>query len=297
MKFYTLFYLVVIVLLFNCTESSNTSTLQNTVPQTSQSTPTNIKYNWLDDYDYKTSLINQIPVPINYKRVKSKSGSFQEWLQFLPLYPKGTKVRTFKGSLKWNQLAHKRVVNIDIGERDLQQCADAVMRLRSEYLFGKKDFKKIHFNYTNGTRVSYDDWRNGKQPKVNGNKVTFTNSGKKDNSYRNFKKYLIQIFSYAGTASLEKEMKSISIKDMKIGDVFIQGGHPGHAVLVVDMAENEQGEKLYLLAQSYMPAQNIHILKNPMNRNLSPWYELNASKEIDTPEWDFQSDDLKRFLD
>jgi len=27
---------------------------------------------------------------------------------------------------------------------------------------------------------------------------------------------------------------------MKIGDVFIKGGSPGHAVIIVDMAENDK---------------------------------------------------------
>jgi hypothetical protein len=262
-----------------------------------QKTPPNLKYEWQSNFNSATSIINQISTPTDFKRIKTTRNSFQQWLQFLPLFPAGQKVKTYDGSLKWNQQVHARVVDIDVGKRDLQQCADAVMRLRSEFLFGKKEYDKIHFNYTNGTKVSFDDWRKGRKPQVKGNKVTFSNAGKKDNSYASFKKYLIQIFSYAGTASLEKEMKSIPLKDMQIGDVFIQGGHPGHAIIIVDMAEDTNGKKLYLLAQSYMPAQNIHILKNPTNKKWSPWYELIPNQNIHTPEWDFSSEDLKRFVD
>ena len=170
------------------------------------------------------------------------------------------------------------------------------MRMRSEFLFSKKEFQKIHFNYTNGTKVSFEDWRNGKQPEVKGNRVEFIEGHEKDDSYLNFKKYLIQIFTYAGTASLETEMKTISMKELNIGDVFIQGGFPGHAVLVVDMAERE-GEKIYLIAQSYMPAQEFHILKNPNNEDLSPWYQLVESEPIYTPEWEFSPTDLRRFIE
>lgn len=269
--------------------------LQTTIKQ--QSSPPNLKYYWQPKFNSEGSLINQIPAPEGYQRVNTKNNSFQQWLQFLPLFPPGQQVRTYDGSLKRDQQVHARVVDIDIGKRDLQQCADAVMRLRAEFLFGKKQYEKIHFNYTNGTKVSFDDWRKGKKPIVKGNEVTFSNTGKKDNSYSSFKKYLLQIFSYAGTASLEKEMKSISLKDMQIGDVFIQGGHPGHAVIIVDMAENTNGKKLYLLAQSYMPAQNIHILNNPTNQKLSPWYELIPNQNIRTPEWNFSFEDLKRFVD
>jgi len=82
-------------------------------------------------------------------------------------------------------------------------------------------------------------------------------------------------------------------KKIKIGDVFIEGGYPGHAVIVVDAVENEPGEKMFLLAQSYMPAQDIHILRNP-NLIISPWYKAKNSDRLVTPEWIFDYEDLHR---
>ena len=29
-----------------------------------------------------------------------------------------------------------------------------------------------------------------------------------------------------------------------------------------------------MLAQSYQPAQDIHIVVNPLNEKMSPWYEV-----------------------
>ena len=96
---------------------------------------------------------------------------------------------------------------------------------------------------------------------------------------------------------MSKELHSVQdVNKMQVGDVFIKGGFPGHAVIVVDMAINEEtGKKLFLLAQSYMPAQDIHILKNPANSRLSPWYELDFGEVLYTPEWTFDRDDLRRF--
>ncbi len=84
---------------------------------------------------------------------------------------------------------------------------------------------------------------------------------------------------------------------MQIGDVFIRGGSPGHAVIVLDMAmDSKTGKKLFMMAQSYMPAQDIHVLVNPNKPSISPWYELDGNaKDILTPEWTFSSNELKRF--
>ena len=115
---------------------------------------------------------------------------------------------------------------------------------------------------------------------------------------KDYWKYLEMVFSYAGTASLEKEMTSVALNEMKIGDVFIKGGFPGHAVIVVDMAVHKtSGEKLFLLAQSYMPAQELQILKNPNNKKLNPWYWVSEiSNSLQTPEWTFDKSTLKRFI-
>lgn len=82
---------------------------------------------------------------------------------------------------------------------------------------------------------------------------------------------------------------------MAIGDVFIQGGTPGHAMLVVDLAANVAGERVFLLAQGFMPAQEMHIVKNPAAPGLSPWFALTGAGELTTPSWPFQWTHLRSF--
>jgi hypothetical protein len=99
-----------------------------------------------------------------------------------------------------------------------------------------------------------------------------------------------------GSASLSKQLKPVnSFSQIQPGDVLIRGGFPGHAVIVMDVAVNALGKKIYLLAQSYMPAQDIHVLKNPMNTDLSPWYEVNEDNIITTPEYTFTQHELRRW--
>ena len=252
-------------------------------------------YSWLDSYDYKDALINNISPPRGYKRERFTMESFQGWLRHLPLKTDNT-VFLYNGEEKYNRSAQYKVVDIDIGNKDLQQCADAVMRLRAEYLYASNQKDKIKFNYTNGVTIPFPKWSSGLYPSLKSNKVVWVSSSN-NSSYKSFKKYMNNIFTYAGTASLEKELESIDLKEIQIGDVFIKGGFPGHALIVVDVAINtENNDKCFMIAQSYMPAQNIHILKNPNNNDLSPWYSVKDCLDvIETPEWTFYPNQLKRF--
>jgi len=78
------------------------------------------------------------------------------------------------------------------------------------------------------------------------------------------------------------------------GDVFIEGGFPGHAVIAVDVAESPAGRAV-LLAQSYMPAQQVHVLVNPGDPALGPWYRYDPSAALATPEWRFAEGRAMRF--
>ena len=251
-------------------------------------------YSWKENYNYKAALINNIELPEGFKRTPTKKNTYAAWLQHLPLSLNHT-VYLFNGELKDNQQAQYKVLDIDIGNKDLQQCADAVMRLRAEYLYSSKQYDKIHFNYTNGVNIPFSKWAKGYYPSLKGNKVEWISSSN-NTSYESFKKYINNIFMYAGTASLEKELKRIPLSEIQAGDVLIKGGFPGHAVIVLDVVFNKKtGNKAFLIAQSYMPAQSIHLLKN-LSSELSPWYNINEiSDVIETPEWTFYSNQLMRF--
>lgn len=235
-------------------------------------------------------------VPEGFVRVSCTDGSFPYFLRSMPLKKHLSKVLLYNGSQKINQSAHEAVVDLKIGNKNLQQCADAVIRLRADFLYAQREYARIHFNFTNGFECRYDKWMEGYRVAIVGNKTSWVKRKNKDLSYPTYWAYLEQVFSYAGTLSLSKELKTVAVSDMQPGDVFIQGGSPGHAVIVVDMTVNPKtGKKMFMLAQSYMPAQEIQILKNPNDANLSPWYPLDFGEKLETPEWDFASGDLKRF--
>jgi hypothetical protein len=244
--------------------------------------------------DLKT--VKDIPTPKGYERSPNTAGSFGFYLQNIPL-KKDKTVYLYNGEKKRNQTAQYMVLDVSVGTRDLQQCADAVMRLRGEFLFKQKAYDKISFKSVDGKVMRYVNWANGSRNLLKPQDLTADLKTNADVSYATFLKYMDFVFAYASTLSLEKELKPVAkVSDINIGDVFIKGGAPGHAIIVMDLAKDKKtGKKVFLLAQSYMPAQNIHILNNPNDAKMSPWYAEDFENQLITPEWDFEKGSLRHF--
>jgi hypothetical protein len=167
--------------------------------------------NLYDDtaYDNPYDAISKIPLPAGFKRVIYSPGSFSDWLRNVKL-KKSKTVYKFDGTPKHNQSAQFAVLNISVGYRDLQQCADAIIRLRAEFFYDNKMFSQIIFTDNNGKSYHY-------QPPYTRN---------------HFDNYLQQVFGMCGTASLSKQLKQhIELKHIEPGDVLIRGGFPDMLLL------------------------------------------------------------------
>ncbi len=244
---------------------------------------------------------SRIRAPEGFMRVNTEQGSFAAYLRSLPLLPLGAEVHYFDGRIKPNE-CYVSVVDMEIGNEDLLQCADAVMKLRAEYLYGRRRFSEIAFHITDGTLMEFSKWMKGLRPRVKNGAVEWRSTGRTGSGRPVFDEYLRFLYAYAGTLSLSRELAVREEEEISIGDTFIQGGSPGHAVIVVDMAVHARTkEKIFLLAQSYMPAQEIQILKS--GEDINPWYRLPRGGveprprggELVTPEWVFPPGSLKRF--
>jgi hypothetical protein len=241
------------------------------------------------------SVASRIAPPEGFTRRSAAPGTFAAWLRALPLRPGRPEVRLFDGRRKGNQEAHFAVLAIDVGRRDLQQCADAAIRLRAEYLLSAGRERDLCFRFTSGDAAEWTRWKAGARPKV-GREVTWEDdAARADNSYAGFRRWLDTVFTYAGTASLARDLPRVSWREVEAGDVFVEGGFPGHAVIVVDVAERE-GERRALLAQSFMPAQDLHLLRRPAEAG-DPWFPIDGKGSLVTPEWTFAWSELRRFPD
>ncbi len=250
---------------------------------------------WLPEGAQRERLQERFPPPAGFAREALREGSFGAWLRELPLLPAGSPVLLFDGRPKHRQDVHAAVVDLDVGRRDLQQCADAVMRLRAEYLFAAGRVADIAFDATSGDRMPFARWARGDRPVVEagGRRLRWAPGGHADASHAALRRYLDAVFGYAGSYSLARELRGVPTSGLQPGDVFIQGGFPGHAVIVLDSAGAADGRRVFLLAQSYMPAQQVHVLLRPDGGGA--WYTLGPEAPLATPEWTFPPGSLRRF--
>ena len=243
-----------------------------------------------------TKNIRGISLPQGFNYVEDGDSVYSNWLLDLKL-KKSKIVYLYNGKLKLNQEAQYGVLNIDIGKKDLIQCADVAMKLRADYLFEMHLYDHIKFLSTSGNEISFENWLKGMRWKEQGAKlVSYNTDNEKPNIEQEYNSFMEFVFSYCGTYSLSKQLRTPNDSwSLQPGDIFVYGGFPGHAVTVMAVAKNESGKIIFLLSQGYMPAQDIHILKNFTDPGLSPWYALTDIYPLNTPEWQFNNGSLKRW--
>lgn len=241
--------------------------------------------------------IRDISLPPGFNYVWYGDTAYADWLLDRAL-KKSKTVYIHNGKLKADQNVQHSVLDIEIGKKNLVQCADAVIKLRSDFLFEKHRYNELNYESTSGDSISFQSWLKGIRWKEQARRLVPYQVTKPvidtSNEYNHFMEI---VFLYCGTYSLSKQLTAVAnINSIQPGDVFIQGGFPGHAVMVMAVAANRKGERIFLLSQGYMPAQDIHILKNYGDPVLSPWYDIKEVFPLVTPQWKFEKGSLRRWL-
>ena len=102
---------------------------------------------------------DRIIPPTGYNWVNEEPNSFGAFLQNIQLKVDKSPILDYTGLPISNQAAHVAILNYDVGIRDLQQCADAVIRLRAEYLFERGNYSEIAFHFTSGDLFTWEQYR------------------------------------------------------------------------------------------------------------------------------------------
>lgn len=240
------------------------------------------------------TLQERVNPPKGYKRTKAKKGSLAEFLRNYKLKKSTGVVKTWDGKKRSDQTGVQAVFKLPLAKENLQWAAGTVLRLYGEYLWTGGKFDKLSFQLRDGFKAEYARWREGFRIRMGATGAIWVNGGALDESRANFEKYMHSVLLYTSAASLEKETEKIKKAELEIGDIFLQTGTNTDAAVVVDVCENEAGEKAFLLAKGGQPAQQFHLLKNPEHEE-DPWYYVEEMKyPLKTPEGSFEKGTLRR---
>jgi hypothetical protein len=239
------------------------------------------------------ALWRRFPAPRGFTRVALPPESWGAWLRGLPLRRPGTPVVNGAGQVRlpgaWPQLG--AVVDIDL--RRNEQCADIIYRLRAEWLWVTGHPEQLSFRATDGSTLSWADWKRGVRPVLAVKKLVYVRTAQPDGSRTSFDRYLAAIFNWCGTLSLDRDTVPVTPGDVQPGDILVKGGAPGHAMLIVDLAQDRAGHRQALVAQGWLPEQSIYVV-SPLGQR--GWFGLDPKHPIDVPMWGrFEWSDLQRF--
>lgn len=240
------------------------------------------------------TLQERINPPNGYERAKAKKGSFAEFLRGYGLKKSTGVVKTWDGKKRSGQTGVQAVFKLPLAKENLQWAAGTVIRVYAEYFYTTGQFDRMSFQLRDGFAADFSKWQEGYRIRMDATGAIWVNGGVSDTSRENYEKYIHSVLLYTSASSLEKETEKVKKTDIQVGDIFLQTGTEADAAIVVDMCENEAGQKAFLLAKGGKPAEQFHLLKNPAHED-DPWYYVEEMKyPFKTPEGTFEKGTLRR---
>ena len=98
-----------------------------------------------------------------------------------------------------------------------------------------------------------------------------------DSSYKNFESYLRTIYAESHTQQFFHAYIAIDRRKFQVGDFIVIKGSKAHAVMIVDLAKDEQGNMKMLVGHGDTPACQFYLLSYKKNQ---PWFPVDFDEEI-----------------
>ena len=289
------FVIVIPTILFVATTGFSRADTEQATPSRIEDTPTSThhcrealrkSYPFASSSNLARTLCGSFPAPPGYERVKTEEGSFADWLRQLPLRPAGTLPRYCSGELAgWTTRQAAAVIDMDlIGE--IQDCATSVVRLWAEYLVNHGKERALSVKMNQKKSYSWSAFMRGCRPSYDRSTRKLTVScghGRPSASTARARaasimKYVRRAMQYTNSATLARHLRRTTKTEAGPGTVILQpnpSGGTGHASIIADMALDASGNRLYIVANGFLPAQDMFIVgpdRSPADR--LPWCTL-----------------------
>jgi hypothetical protein len=244
------------------------------------------------------NLTTLYPEPAGYRRVAVEAGSFAEYVRNLAVLPDTAAVRYYDGRRVQQWPGSSRVVDLPfLFKSDVEQCADMALRLVSEYFWQAGQADSLAFRLQNGQEIGWREWRAGRRLRYDAESDRHVRSREAaDSSRAAFEEFLFYLFHWTGSVALKRDLRRITASELRPGDLIVQNtsGAMGHVSVILDAAVNGDGERLYLIANGWTPAQSMFIRQPQEGEGSDGWFSL-AGYERHLRGYQFGPFELRRF--
>jgi hypothetical protein len=224
--------------------------------------------------------IGLIPLPDpQYKRVQLDPDSFGSWLRRLSLKPAGSPVLDYRSRIykTAEDSVVGAVVAMDISGRRMEQCMDVLVRLYAEYLWQQSQAIRLKLPLPGRYWLAWQDWAAGLRPRYRGTHVSLIQNSTSDHSEANYRAYLREVYAASATQQFYYSYQSLDREMAQPGDFIVKKGRKRHAVMIVDIARNPEGEEIALIGHGDTPACQFFLLRYSED-NL--WFPLGNGKNV-----------------
>lgn len=227
----------------------------------------------------KNTVSSFFNAPKGYTRISVTKNSFEDWIRNLPLKRPQSPVLDFRGKIfkTKDDTTVAAVVDWEISGRRLDQCMDILVRFYAEYLWKNDLHDKLILPLPGKQIIKWKDWENGFRPKFKGINFDLIKSEKYNPNKDNYNRFLNLVFAETHTQQFYYANPAIDKKNVQVGDFIVKKGVKGHVIMIVDLAQNSDGNMIALIGQGDTPACEFYLLNYKKD---NPWIPLDFQNEF-----------------
>ncbi len=242
------------------------------------------QYDFISMKDTIYTFQSEFTVPDGYDWLNpAKMNNYQNWIANFPIWYRWKHVGIWKGNKAFVADEVSRVVHIPWKGRENKDFA-IPMRIWAEYYLYRDIEKNFSIIPIRGETLTYPKFLESKVVRGPLRSVLFKPAEKRKPSEREFYKLLRVCMENSNYQSLASNCDSISGKELLPGDLVIghnSNGMKGVVYMVMNVIENNNGDRMYCLATGCAEACDFHIPKFNESRE-NPWIDLRRIEELVT---------------
>ncbi len=243
---------------------------------------------YVQNYDFFTikdtayTFETEFKFPEGYHRLDSTQLSpFQFWMSHFPLWHRWKPIGSWKGGKAFEADQISRAVHLPWRGMTFRDYAIPI-RIVAEYLFSQDRREDFQVVPKLGDTLRYTDWLSSREVYDGRGAVKLIPDKQREDTPREYYHFVDVCMRNTSYKSLAENCDSIPEAKIAPGDLFLafnEKGTKGVVYVILNVLEDDSGNKLYVAATGCPEACDFHIPLFNLDRDF-PWIPLERIKQL-----------------